>query len=345
MFLLDVYRPKQISDLVFNKDILDQLVYLATNNDIPHLIIAGPAGAGKKTLLKFFLESLYDTDVNLIGKVKYTVHGSSTKKEIEIMQSNYHIVIEPTSTNSDKYMLQDIIKQYATNKSFDFFKTNRHFKIIVITNIENLAINSQAALRRTMEKYAKTCRFVMLCNNLSKIFDPLKSRCRIFSVPLPTSKEIQNIIEQIAIVENINLSNTDCQVILKNSNNQLVKAIWMLDCYRLNSHYLINVDEVFDSLVYLITHVQTTDKLVKIFNRDIRTKVYDILITNIKGSAIITLLMDKLIETISNDQLNARIIKHASVAEYNLIHGRRHIIHIDYFIIAVMNEVMKANYA
>ena len=148
MFLFEKYRPANTKDFVFNKEIFGQLMFVASNEDIPHIIISGPSGGGKKTLVKFFLEELYDSGVNDLSKIKYSICGSSTKKEIEIMQSNYHIIIEPTNTNYDKYILQEIIKQYAMNKSFYVFKTNRKFKTIVIFNIENLANNSQIGTKK-----------------------------------------------------------------------------------------------------------------------------------------------------------------------------------------------------
>lgn len=341
MILFEKYRPTNINDFLFNKDILEQLMHIASNEDIPHIIISGPPGGGKKTLLKFFLESLYDPDVNILSKCKYTINGSSTKKEIEIMQSNYHIVIEPTSTNHDKYILQEIIKQYAMHKPFNF-KTNRKFKTIVIYNIENLANNSQAALRRTMELYAKTCRFVMVCNNLSKIFDPLRSRCRTFCVPLPPISSIMNVITYISLMENIKLTSDDREFIMMNCNNNLKKAIWTLDAKRLKSDTTIPLDEVFRTVVDLILSVKTSKNIVKIFDDDIRTNIYNILITNIKGSEIITTLLDQLIRKIDDDAINAKIIQCASEAEYNLIHGRRDIMHIDYFICGVMKE-LRAN--
>ncbi len=273
--------------------------------------------------------------------MKYNINGSSTKKEIEITQSNYHIVIEPTSTNHDKYILQEIIKQYAMHKSFNIFKTQRKFKTIVIYNIEGLANNSQAALRRTMELYAKTCRFVMVCNNLSKIFDPLRSRCRTFCVPLPTIQDISNVITHITILENIDLKEEDKKLILKKCNNSLKKAIWMLDSLRLGSNVTITLDEVFDNVVELILSARTSKNIIRIFDHDIRTNIYNILITNIKGSEIITTLMDKLIEKIDDNEINSRIIQCASEAEYYLIHGRRDIIHIDFFVAAVMKELRK----
>ena len=340
MFLFEKYRPKNARDFLYNKDILEKLMFIASNEDIPHIILSGPAGSGKKSVLKLFLEALYDTDVNNLSKIKYNTTGSS-KKEVEIMQSNYHIIIEPTNTNHDKYMLQEVIKQYAMHKSFDIFKTKRKFKTIVIYNIENLANNSQAALRRTMELYAKTCRFVMVCNNLSKIFDPLRSRCQIFCVPLPSRDDISNVISYISIMENIKISPKKREFILDYSGGNLKKGIWVLDSLRLGSNTTIKLDEVFEIVVDLILSARTTTNLIKIFDDDIRTNIYNILITNIKGSEIITTLMDQLIRKIDDDEINARIIQCASEAEYNLIHGRRDIIHIDYFISGVMREIMK----
>lgn len=339
MFLFEKYRPRTVQDFMFNKPILEQLMYIASNENIPHIIISGPPGGGKKTLVKFFLEALYDSDVNILSKMKYHISGSSTKKEIEITQSNYHIVIEPTNTNHDKYILQEIIKQYAMHRSF-IFKTQRKFKTIVIYNIENLANNSQAALRRTMELYAKSCRFVMVCNNLSKVFDPLRSRCRIFCAQLPTSNDILNIIHHISIMENMKLSQKKIDFIMNNSNN-LKKAIWMLEAIQLNSNAIIPLDEVFDIVVEIILSSVNSKNIVKIFSTKIRFNIYNILITNIKGSEVITILMNELINKIDDDEVNARIIQCASDAEYRLIHGRRDITHIDYFVVCVIKELMK----
>lgn len=340
MFLFEKYRPKSISEFYFNRDIMEQLVHIASYEDIPHIIISGPPGGGKKTLVKFFLEELYGSGVNILSKWKFNVNGSSTKKEIQIMQSNYHIIIEPTSTNHDKYILQEIIKQYAKHRSLVSFDTNRKFKTIVIHNIENLANNSQAALRRTMELYAKTCRFVMICNNLSKVFDPLRSRCRTFCVSLPTPIQIRNVVSHIAIMEKINLKQGEMKEIIEKSNGNLKRAIWMLDAKRLNSSLAITLDDAFELVSSYIFKAVNGKDMIDIFDKHIRSNIYNILITNIKGSEIITTLMDLLIEKIGIDEINAKIIQYASDAEYNLIHGRRDIQHIDYFVMGVIKELI-----
>lgn len=339
MFLFEKYRPSHIKDFLFNKNILKQLVHIASYEDIPHILIAGAPGGGKKTLVNFLLEALYDSDVNILSKMKYHINGSSTKKEIEIMQSNYHIIIEPTNTNHDKYILQEIIKQYAMHKSFDIFKTKRKFKTIVIYNIENLANNSQSALRRTMELYAKSCRFIMVCNNLSKIFDPLRSRCRTFCVPLPSTNDITNVVSYIALMENMKISQKEMDIILSYSNNNLKNAIWALDFKRHNADFLINLDIAFSDVVNAILNIKNCKNIVKMFDDQIRTNIYNILITNIKGSEVITILVDKFIREIDNDEIASKIIQCASASEHNLIHGRRDITHIDLFISGVMKAI------
>ena len=340
MFLFKKYRPIRANDFFYNRDILEQLIYLATNEDVPHVIISGPPGSGKKTLTKFFLESLYDKGVNNLSKIKYNITGSSVKKEIEIMQSNYHIIIEPTSTNNDRHILQEIIKQYAMHVPFNIFMTNRKFKTIVIYNIENLANNSQAALRRTMELYAKTCRFVMVCNNLSKILKPLRSRCKTFCVPVPTIAHIDRVITYISIMERIVLTDSEKKWILDNCNNDVKRAIWMIDSVRLGTPKTLALDQSFEKLVDLIFlgSCETKD-LITMFDDEIRHNIYNILINNIKGTTVITTLLDLILQRIDDNDIAMKIIEHASNAEYNLVHGRRDIIDIDYFVMGAIKEL------
>lgn len=336
MFYVQKYRPRNITELTFNHDKMAELIHIASFENIPHIIISGCKGSGKKTLLNIFLEYLYDDSVHHLEKNKFSVTGSSGKKEIEILRSNYHIVIEPTNTNHDKYILQEIIKKYATFKPFDIFKTSRKFKTIVIRNIECLTNNSQAALRRTMEIYAKTCRFVILCNNLSKVFDPLKSRCRNISIPLPSKKDIENTIDKICIMENFTIPKKIINQIILSSDHNLKKAIWMLQCYRIGKTEGDTIENLFQYLVDTIIDMPKSNKLIKTFDSVIRGKIYNILIQNISGTEIICHMMQILISKIDHLPTCYQIIQAASQAEHNMVYGRRDIIHIDFFVASVI---------
>ena len=352
-FLLEKYKPETIYNFLFNQKILQKLLYTATNDNIPHIIISGPPGGGKKTLVGFFLSALYGPSVNDVSKCKYNVSGSSAKKEVEIIQSNHHIVIEPTNTNHDRYILQGIIKQYAKHRSFNFLSGDHKFKTIVIHNIENLAHNSQAALRRTMEKYVNTCRFVMICNNLSKIIDPLKSRCTTYCVPLPTENEIHTIVSYISAMEDIKLSLAETKNIVKKSDRSLKTALWLLDMKRFGIEGVgLNVfgtesttmlDKIFDDIIGLIFRSMTVlaaNFISEVFDK-IRGHIYSILITNIEGSTIITTIMDKMLGLVKNDAISFEIIKITSTYEFNLVHGRRDITHIDTIIFQFIQICLK----
>jgi len=340
MFLIHKYSPKFIFESSIHNDILAQLIHFASYDDIPHIIISGPRGGVKKTLVKFFLEALYDEGINNVTKTKYPVSGSSKKNIIEIMQSNYHIVIEPTNTNHDKYILQEIIKQYAIHKTLDVFEKSRKFKTIVIYDIENLSINSQAALRRTMEVYANTCRFVMICNNLSKIFDPLRSRCRIFCVNQSNLFDIKNVIHNIAIMEDIKLTKKEMDIILTKCNGNIKEAIWILDEIRLDCYTPLPIYVALDDIVDIILSVIKKKDIVSIFDKKLRPKNFNLLTTTYSGTDIIIGIMDRLIEKINVDDINMNIIKAASDAEFNLVFGRRNITHIDDFVNRVMQELI-----
>jgi replication factor C subunit 3/5 len=339
MFLIDKYRPKKIDDFIFNRKIIEQLLYLSRDNSLPHIIIYGPAGAGKKSLIKFFLESLYNANVNDTDKTTYVVTGSSnTPIEVQIPQSDYHIVIDPTNTNFDKYIIQDVVKQYAIYRPLNLlFRTKKIFKTILINNIDNLSYYAQASLRRTMELYADSCRFIMICNNLSKIIDPLKSRCCVLRVPLPCSEDVLRTVMHVSTSEAMDMTMKELMEIVKYSKRNVKKAIWMLENRKQNIQTEICLDGVIDTIIECIVKADDSNVIAQI-NR-IRDKNYNILITNIKGSQIICLILDKLLEIIP-EAVKVNVIRMAADAEFNLIQGRREIMHLDYFVIGVMKELM-----
>ena len=90
----------------------------------------------------------------------------------------------------------------------NIFKTKRKFKIVLINCVDNLSYYAQASLRRTMEKYANTCKFIFICDQLSKIIEPLRSRCLCVRVPVPDNLAIYILFkitnkEKLWIIKNI----------------------------------------------------------------------------------------------------------------------------------------------
>jgi replication factor C subunit 3/5 len=330
---LDNLKSNEIIDKsYFHKDLLQMLYIMSRDESVPHIIFYGPEGSGKKIIIKLFLEMLYDSEVNNISNTEYTVIGSGNKpNKIMVQQSNYHIVIEPNNNNFDRYLIQDIVKEYARKVPLNVFKSKRVFKTVLINSIDNMSYYAQTSLRRTMEKYSGTCRFIMWCHTLSRVIDPLKSRCICLKVPSPSDNEMFRYTNQIATNENINLTLTDMRDIIKEANGNIKKVLWFLQLikvgYTKKTIYETKIEEVVDIIL----------KMDLSLIKDIRGILYNIMITNIDGSRIMIDLVEAICRSSSvPDRAKYFIRESAARIEHNLIRGRREIIHLDSFVISVI---------
>jgi replication factor C subunit 3/5 len=299
-----------------------------------HLIVYGACGSGKEYLVNKLLEKIFGKASVEIKDVEYTVSGySNTKTKIMIKQSKHHIIIEPNSNGFDKYLIQEIIQDYAKSELLNILKNRKLFKIVVINKIDNLSYYAQASLRRTMEKYSNTCKFILISDQLSKIIEPLRSRCLMIRVPLPTNEQILETILYISEKENITISYDMINDIIQNSDNKVNHALWLLEMHRYNISYENNWMQVIDEIVEMITDdtIKNNKKLYSTIKR-IREKYYILFITNISTQIIIRNIMLKLLNVINNIEIKYKIIDITSIFEQRLSQGTRHIIHIEAYI-------------
>jgi len=203
MLWVDKHRPKQLQDLSYHGNITARLQSLAAHPAaMPHLLVFGPSGAGKKTRITALLQALYGNSAEKL-KLDKRVFTTPTKKTIEINMvcSNYHIELSPGDAGlNDRFVVQDVIKEMASNRniaaaatsggSIDKKSAAPEFKTVVLFEVDRLSRQAQAALRRTMEKYASTCRLILCCNSPSKVIEPVRSRCLGIRVAAPTEDEV-----------------------------------------------------------------------------------------------------------------------------------------------------------
>jgi replication factor C subunit 3/5 len=207
MLWVDQHRPSKLDDLSYHADISDRLRSLAEHPDaMPHLLFYGPSGAGKKTRISALLRELYGPSAARIKLDKRTF-TTPTKRQIEInlVTSNHHIELSPGDAGlNDRFVAQDIIKEMASNQNIAAMSTSDNggkdnngqhnkarFKTVVLTEVDQLSRQAQAALRRTMEKYTSTCRLILCCSSQSKVIEPVRSRCLGIRVGCPTHDEVR----------------------------------------------------------------------------------------------------------------------------------------------------------
>ena len=319
------------SKCYFHREIYKKLKNISEDDGLPHIIFYGNQGSGKKTMINLFLEMIYDKSIYKLDDSKYTVISSGNiENEVIVKQSDHHIIIEPNNNNFDRYLIQDIVKEYAKKYPLTIFEKNRTFKTVQINYLDNLSYYAQTSLRRTIEKYSKTCRFVMWCYSLSKVIEPLRSRCLCIHVPTQTNDELIKWIFNISVLENIKITPAILNKILDTSNGNLKDILWKLDLYK-NCNKVDNAYKV--AINALIDEIKGDGDI-----QTIRDYIYKMMITNITSNTIIKDILNIILQTTDNLTCEQRteIIKNASEYEYRLSKGRRDIIHIEAFIISII---------
>jgi len=335
-FLIDELSPKTYDDVFFHKDIYNRLKLMSTDNSIPHVILHGAPGAGKKTMINIFLKMIYGEGISKLYTTACNIPGSGNKTKKELIQNSiHHIIINPTSTNFDRYLVHEIVKRYAGSGTIELTKNpNSKFKTIQISNLDKLSHSAQTSLRRMIEVNASICRFIMWCDNLSNVIGPLKSRCVCIRIPRPSPPEMFGYLVYTALRKHFSPDHKVLIDIIKYSECNIRTALWCLHAHILGYDYKTNYNVAIDKLVEMIMalNIQEIEAIRDIF--------FNIWITNYEGVKIIR---DVLRQIIESDKLTegckSNIIIRTSEIEYNIMRGRREIIHFDNFVISVMKII------
>jgi replication factor C subunit 3/5 len=377
-FLVDKYIPTNINDIIeedfdnlidydkikpedlwlhgsnphkcfFHKDIFKKLEKISKDDSLPHIIFYGNPGTGKKTLINIFLEMIFDDSIYKLDDSKYTIMSSgNNESEVVIKQSDHHIIIEPNNTNFDRYLIQEIVKEYAKKYPLCIFEKSRKFKAVQINYLDNLSYYAQTSLRRTIEKYSKTCRFIMWCYSLSKVIEPLRSRCLCIHIPTQTDEQLYKWMYNICCLEKIKIKPNIIESILNKSNGNLKSILWKLDLYRYNNKIYNSYEEGINKIINEIISIKNNkivDPAFPINIPKIREYIYKMYVTNISLNIIIKDILKSILfhnKDITKEQIND-IINSASEFEYRLSKKRRDIIHLEAFVINIIFILIKKN--
>ena len=137
----------------------------------------------------------------------------------------------------------------------------------MINKIDKLSEYAQASLRRTIELVSDKCKFIFICDQLSRIIEPLRSRCILFRVPLLTNKMIFKVLLEICLTEKINISSKQINDIISKSDSMVTTAIWNLELFKHGYSYDNNWETLLDELVVEIFKITTQSD--EVFNKNL----------------------------------------------------------------------------
>jgi len=194
---IEKYRPRRLQDVVGQKDIVDRLQSYVVAKNLPHLMFAGPAGTGKTTCAIALAKELYGE----LWKGNFNELNASDERGIDVVRGK--------------------IKEFARTAPMG----DAGFKIIFLDEADALTGDAQAALRRTMERYSRTCRFILSCNYSSKIIEPIQSRCAVFRFRPLRPEDVRKYLQRIAEEENLDIAEDALDALVHVSQGDMRKAV------------------------------------------------------------------------------------------------------------------------
>lgn len=304
----------------------------------------GPSGAGKKTRIMCLLKELYGPGVERLRSETMNFTTPSNRKiDIMTISSNYHLEVNPSDAGIyDRTVIIDLIKQIAQTHQIDP-NGQREFKVIVLTEVDELTKDAQHALRRTMEKYVATCRIILSVNSTSKVIPAIRSRCLGIRVSAPKIEEIISILQSTCKKEGLILPENLAQRIATKSERNLRRAILMLEACKVQQYPFTSNQEIveLDWQIFLketanqIMSEQTPAKLEKI-----RERLYELLSQGVPADIIFKGLVENLVKN-CDMTLKAKTIEFACLYEHRMQNGSKHIFHLEAFVAQFMNIYKK----
>ncbi len=187
---VEKYRPSTLDTYIGNDHLKSKVSIYLESGDLPHLLLFGRAGTGKTTLAKLLIKNI---------ECDYLYINASDENNVDTVRTK--------------------VKNFASTIGF------KDLKIIILDECDYITPNAQAALRNLMETFSKHCRFILTCNYVERIIDPIQSRCQLFQIIPPSKKEVAQKLHNILIEENVNGELEDIKILVDSGYPDIRRVI------------------------------------------------------------------------------------------------------------------------
>ena len=187
---VEKYRPNTLENYIGNEHLKSKVENYLNSGDLPHLLLYGKAGTGKTTLAKLLVNNI---------ECDYLYINASDENNVETVRTK--------------------VKGFASTIGF------KDLKVIILDECDYITPNAQAALRNLMETFSKHCRFILTCNYVERIIDPIQSRCQSFQIIPPSRNEVAKHLHKILVQENIMDTPEDIKILVESGYPDIRRVI------------------------------------------------------------------------------------------------------------------------
>jgi replication factor C small subunit len=304
------YRPQTFEEMKGQKEIVEKVKAFVSTGSMPHLLFSGPAGVGKTTLSLVIAKQLFGET----WRQNVLELNASDERGIDIVRVK--------------------VKDFARTKALG----DVPFKLIYLDESDALTKEAQQALRRTMENYTKTCRFILSCNYSSKIIDPIQSRCAVFRFKPLAKEDIFQMIDKLSVEENLTISDDVKEALFEVSNG---------DCRRLENvmqSCAVIKKDIDAELVYSMASVARPKEIKELLGIAAggdfiaaRKKLLDLMLDyGLSGLDVIKQIQKEIWNLELDDRKKVELIDKCGETEFRMVEGSDEYVQLEAFLAFVV---------
>ncbi len=289
------YRPSDFSDIIGQDEIVKRIRHFVEQQNLPHIMFSGPAGTGKTSLAMLIAKKLFGEN----WRENFLDLNASDERGIDVIRVK--------------------VKDFARTRSMG----NVPFKVIYLDESDSLTKEAQQALRRTMENYAATCRFILSNNYSSKIIDPIQSRCAVFRFKPLTEGNMNKVICRVAENEGLDIDDKAKKALIEASEGDCRKLENILQSSAASSNRI--TEELIFSAASMAKPKEIKEVLTLAINSrfvEARDKLLNAMVSN--GLAGIDVIKQIQRETINLDwdqKKKMQMIEKCGEIEFRMVEG------------------------
>ena len=327
--LFDKYRIRKLDDIEYHKNIANILKSIDVNN-IPHMLIYGPDGCGKKTLLYSFLG--YEKKKKMTKRIKtsskeipFTMYWNSKYIEFDVKEMGMY----------GKFIIRDIIQSLAQTRQI----INDKPKLVILHHVELLSMESQYILNNILESHLINCKFILVSDSINNINISLQSNCLCLRINSISEENIRKFLLKIIEENKINITKEQMNILIKNCNRNLKKAILELETFLLIKTQKKTINQTkIDSIIKLILKKKITLNVISKITNFLYEFVMD---NNMSTNTILIQIYYGILEKLDKSDIEKKKKLTEIAVEYDvrLIEGSKDIMHIQAFIFNVVSII------